>query len=75
MSVSVSPLLFSLYLYDIEEQFMVSRFEGLDLNMFQLFMLLYADDIVIFASTAEELQHGLNLLSDYCLRWKLKVNV
>ena len=38
-------------------------------------MLLYADDIVIFASTAEELQHGLNLLSDYCLRWKLKVNV
>ena len=43
--------------------------------MFQLFMLLYADNIVIFASTAEELQHGLNLLSDYGLRWKLKVNV
>ena len=38
-------------------------------------MLLYADDIVIFASTADELQHGLNLLSDYCLRWKLKVHV
>ena len=37
---------------------MVSGFEGLDLNMFQLFMLLYADDIVIFARTAEELQHG-----------------
>ena len=57
---------FSLYLNDIEKQFMVSGFEGLDLNMFQLFVLLYADDIVIFASTAEELQHGLNLLSDYC---------
>ena len=70
----LSPLLFSLYLNDIEEQFMVSGFEGLDLNMFQLFMLLNADDIVIFASTSEELQHGLNLLSDYCLRWKLKVN-
>ena len=54
----LSPPLFSLYLNDIEEQFMVSGFEGLDLNMFQLFMLLYADDIVILASTAEELQHG-----------------
>ena len=37
-------------------------------------MLLYADDIVIFANNAEELQLGLNLLSDYCTRWKLKVN-
>ena len=47
---------------------------GLDLEMFKLFMLLYADDIVIFANNAEELQLGLNLLSDYCTRWKLKVN-
>ena len=38
-------------------------------------MLLYADDIVIFANNAEELQLGLNLRSDYCTRWKLKVNV
>ena len=71
----LSPLLFSLFLNDIEEQFIVSGFEGLDINMFQMFMMLYADDIVIFANTAEELQNGLNLLSDYCLRWKLKVNV
>ena len=38
-------------------------------------MLLYADDIVIFANNAEELQLGLNLLSDYCTRWKFKVNL
>ena len=38
-------------------------------------MLLCADHIVIFANNAEELQLGLNLLSDYCTRWKLKVNV
>ena len=51
---------------------MVSGFEGLDLNMFQLFMLLYADDIVIFASTAEKLKHGLNLFLSYdvaVIRW------
>ena len=71
----LSPILFSLFLNDIEEQFIVSGFEGIELNMFKLFMLLYADDIVIFPNTAEELQYGLNLLSDYCLKWKLKVNV
>ena len=43
--------------------------------MFKMFLLLYADDISIFANTAEEMQNSLNLLSNYCERWKLKVNV
>ncbi len=37
-------------------------------------MLLYADDIIIFADSAEGLQNGLNILSDYCQKWKLTVN-
>ena len=69
------PLLFSLFLNDIQEQFILSGFDGIDLNMFKMFMLLYADYIVIFSNTAEELQYGLNLLSEYCAKWKLKVNV
>ena len=44
----LSPLLFSLFLNDIEEQFCLSGIEGLDLNMLKIFMLLYADDIAIF---------------------------
>ena len=67
--------MFSWFLNDIEEQFSHSGVEGLDLGLFKIFMLLYADDIVIFSNTAEELQFGLDLLSDYCGRWKLKVNV
>ena len=43
--------------------------------MFKMFLLLYADDIVIFANSAEELQHSLDSLGDYCRKWKLKVNV
>ena len=70
----LSPLLFSLFLNDIEDKFIHSGFEGLDVDMFKLYMLLYADDIVIFANNAEELQLGLNFLSEYCTRWKLKVN-
>ena len=71
----LSPLLFSMYLNDIEEQFILSGFEGLDVNMFKIFMLLYADDIVLFSNSDENLQEGLDILSNYCKRWKLKINV
>ena len=71
----LSPLLFSMFLNDIEEHFILSGLEGIDINMFKIFLLLYADDIVLFANSAEELQEGLNMLSDYCKRWKLKINV
>ena len=63
----LSPMLFSLFLNE--------GYEGLDINILKTFMLLYADDIVIFSKSAEELQEGLNLLLNYCNRWKLKVNV
>ena len=39
-----------------------------------MFLLLYADDIVIFSETAEGLQTGLYILHDYCQRWKSTVN-
>ena len=42
--------------------------------MFKLFLLLYADDIVIMSETEEGLKHGLCLLENYCDRWKLTVN-
>ena len=71
----LSPLLFSMFLNDIEEHFILSGLEGIDINMLKIFLLLYADDIVLFANSAEELQEGLNMLSDYCKRWKLKINV
>lgn len=71
----LSPILFSLYLNDIEEHFISSGINGLDIDMFKVLMLLYADDIVIFSHTSEQLQTSLNLLQEYCTRWKMKVNV
>ena len=38
-------------------------------------MLLYADDIVIFSKSSKELHIGLDVLVNYCNRWKLKVNI
>ena len=52
----LSPMLFSLFLNDLEETFATEGYEGLTIDTFKIFMLLYADDIVIFSKNAEELQ-------------------
>ena len=41
----------------------------------KLFILLYADDTVIFSDNENDLQHALNAFADYCDTWKLKINV
>jgi len=53
---------------------MLNGFNGIDIGMLKLFLLLYADDIVIMAESEEELNKGLCLLKEYCDRWKLCVN-
>ena len=44
------------------------------LTSFKICLLLYADDIVIFAESKDELQRRLDALLEYCNRWKLVVN-
>ena len=71
----LSPFLFSLYLNDLESEFAKNGFEGVDIGVLKLFLLLYADDIVIFSETDKGLQTGLDILYAYCQSWKLKVNI
>ena len=68
------PFLFSIYLNDIEAAFVQNNFKGIETDMLKLFLLLYAD-IVVSASDEYDLQKGLDALHNYCLKWKLKVNV
>ena len=71
----LSPILFSLYMNDFEMNFLRSGcipVECLDLN---LFLLMYADDLVIFSETVVGLQTQLNSLEKYCKEWSLKINV
>ena len=63
---SLSPFLFSIYLNDIEETYILKVFEGVDTGMFKLYLLLYADDIVLMSQTETGLQTGLYLLKEYC---------
>jgi hypothetical protein len=50
-------------------------FDNNDIEVFfKLYLLLYADDTVIFAESDPELQADLNAMYLYCETWKLNVN-
>jgi hypothetical protein len=70
----VSPFVFAMYVNDVEKEFEMNGMEGLTVDILKLLLLLYADDMVILANSADDLQLGLNILCDYCNRWRLKVN-
>ena len=70
----LSPFLFSIYLNDLEEEISLKGSDGIDIGMIKLFLLLYAEDIVLFADSADELQSLLEILQNYCQRWRLTVN-
>ena len=82
---NLSPFLFSLFLNDLEDFLCQENITGLSsirtefenrLNTYlKLFIILYADDTVIMAESANDLQLALDKFHDYCNTWKLKVNV
>ena len=51
----LSPFLFSMYLNDIEDTFKQNGADGINISDLKLVLLLYADDIVLFAESAESL--------------------
>ena len=49
----ISPFLFSMYLNDLEEEFILRGYEGVDIGMLKLYLLLYADDVILWSETAD----------------------
>ena len=85
---NLSPLLFALFLNDMETFFTEQKWNTLKFidklytdshdevtGMLNLFVLMYADDTVIMAENEHDMQRNLNLLNDYCNCNKLKVNI
>ena len=53
---ALSPLIFSLFVNDIETDLLQDNLQPIELNELNLFMLMYADDTVLVADSAESLQ-------------------
>ncbi len=76
----MSPLLFSLFVKDIEEFLANKGVESVDfyndvLNRYlKLFVVMYADDTLIMANRPEKLQEALDNTEQYCNHWKLDIN-
>ena len=70
----LSPLLFSLFVEDLELYLQSDPTSGLHIDDIVVILLLFADDMVIFGKSPEELQTNLNMLYSYCSTWGLKVN-
>ena len=69
---NLSPTLFRTFINDLPNCF--DTHDGVKLGTLNLNCLLYADDLVLFSSTADGLQNSLNKLNLYCKEWGLEVN-
>ena len=84
---NLSPILFALFVNDLKE-YLPGHFDGLTLQkeisaeisnnlsseLYNIFLLMYADDTVILAESPEQLQLALNKHCEYCRKWNLTVN-
>jgi len=61
----LSPFLFSICINDLENMFVEKGVNGIDVNMLKLFLILYDDDIVLFANSIHDLHNSLDLLYEY----------
>ena len=70
---SLSPTLFSLYINDLvktlKEKGPLLNIGGLLINI-----LLYADDMVLMADSENDLQQMINILHEWCAKWRLSLN-
>jgi hypothetical protein len=70
----MSPILFSLFVEDLELYLQDNINCGLNIDDIVLIMLLFADDMAILGKSPEEIQTHLNNLYLYCNAWGLNVN-
>ncbi|OWF46235.1 RNA-directed DNA polymerase from mobile element jockey [Mizuhopecten yessoensis] len=81
---NLSPFLFAIYLNDLETYLVeknVNCLQTIDklcidnIGVYlKLFIILYADDTVLFSETPDGLQLALNEFEQYCNTWKLTIN-
>ena len=72
----LSPRLFIIFINELEKMLKKSKFRGISLgNAIEVFLLMYADDIVLLGDTVLELQKKINILEKFCDKWCMEVNL
>lgn len=70
------PLLFLFFINDIIDDISTDTADGIvTLNDYLIYLILFADDTVLFGKTPEILQHLLDKLFIYCRKWNIEVNI
>ena len=64
---SLSPLLYSFYVNDMEIELINSGCQSYELKSLNLFLLVYADDTVLFSENVDDLQKMINSVNEYGL--------
>ena len=71
---NLSPLLFSLYLNDLETFLLNQGCDGVNINItdetammfLKLLLILYADDTILMSDDVNKFQYLLNCFTNYC---------
>ena len=70
---TLSPILFSIFINTLAKEIEESGI-GVVINGIKVAILLYADDIVIIASSEDELKQGLRIVTDWGKKWRCSFN-
>ena len=70
---SLSATLFCLYINDIIDD--LDQCNGIYVYDKKITCLLYADDLVLISENENDLQNMLNILKEWCQKWRMSVNL
>ena len=71
----LSPILFSLFINDIESSLRGNTMGNITLEQITIYLLMFADDAVLISDSKDGLQNLLVQFEIYCNKWQLTVNV
>ena len=67
---SISSTLFAIYINDLVTEINLHKL-GIDIDGYNLAVLLYADDLVLFTVSEKKLQKLIDILYDWTLKWRI----
>ena len=71
----LSPILFILFINDNVENLNFNDLTDNDLDLLSMFLILFADDIVLFTTDPGSLQSQIDSIYQFSERWSLKITI